>query len=160
MRTIKLKANSGLKGRFRINTYEAGTQNLISQGEWQENLITNANLHGHNLIIRHLFGDITYPLELTRARFGTTNTAPTDTDTNIADPLDYDIEIALREYIGTTGIRIFFFAPNVFIPDDTYYTFATYAGTQTFGMHLLDTPFTKSGAVDTTIEYEYFINNA
>jgi hypothetical protein len=159
MRTLKLKQNSRLKGKFRITTYEAGTENIVHQGDWQENLITNANMHGHNIIVRHLFGDITYPLEITRARFGTSNTAPTDTDTDIVDPLAYNIEIATREYIDTTGIRVFFFAPNVFIPDDTYYTFATYAGTQTFGMHLLDIPFVKSGAVDTTIEYEYFINN-
>jgi hypothetical protein len=160
VRVLRLKNNSKLKGKFRISTYEAGTDNLIWQSDWQENVISNADTNGHNIIIRHLYGDVTYPLEITRARFGTANTTPLASHTDIASPLAYDIEIASRSIVSATEVNILFFAPSVYIPDNTYYTFACYAGTKVFGMHLLDTPFVKSGAVDTTIEYSYSINNA
>lgn len=159
MKVLKLKNNSGLKGKFRISTYEAGTNNLVWQSDWQENVISNADTCGHNIIIRHLFGDITYPLEITRARFGTTNVEPVATDSDIDTPLAYDIEIANREITNTQEVKVYFFAPTVYIPDDTYYTFACYAGTKVFGMHLLDIPFVKVGNVDTTIEYTYSIDN-
>jgi hypothetical protein len=159
VRVLKLKNKSKITGKFRISTYEAGTDNLIWQSDWQENLISNADTHGHNIIIRHLYGDVTYPLEITRARFGTVNTSPTSADTDIASPLAYDIEIASRSIVSATEVSILFFAPNVYIPDDTYYTFGCYAGSKIFGMHLLDTPFEKTGSVDTTIEYVYSIDN-
>ena len=160
VRVLRLKNNSKLKGKFRISTYETGTQNLIWQSDWQENVISNADTCGHNIIIRHLYGDVTYPLEITRARFGTVNTTPLSSHTDIASPLAYDIEIASRSIVSATEVSILFFAPSVYIPDDTYYTFACYSGTKVFGMHLLDTPFEKAGSVDTTIEYSYSIDNA
>lgn len=159
MKVLRIKSNSKLKGRFRITTTKAGTKEIVNQGEWQNNLISNADGHGHNLFIRQLFGDVAYALPVTRGRFGTVNTAPVEADADINTPFAYDIEIALREYIGTTGVRITFFAPSVFISDNTYYTFATYCGTQTFSMSLLDIAFVKVGNVDTTIEYEYYVDN-
>lgn len=159
MKVLKLKASSKIKGRYRIITKIAGTDEVISTSEWQDNLISNADTHGHNLFIRQLFGDLTYALPITRARFGTVNTAPVATDSDIDTPLAYDIEIASREYVGTTGLTVFFFAPNVFIPEDTYYTFAVYVGTQTFSMSLLDVPFVKGINTDTTIEYNYTVDN-
>ena len=159
MKTIKIKRNSKLKGRFRIITSDPVTKEILSTGEWQENIISNASNCGHNVIIQHLYGDITYPLEITRARFGTTNVTPLDTHTDIDSPLAYDIAIATRTYLSNTSIEFIFFAPNVFIPDDTYYTFGCYVGTKVFGMHLLDIPFVKSGNVDTTIQYQYSVDN-
>lgn len=160
MKVIRLKNNSKIKGKFRIITSDPVTKEVIKVGKWQENLISNADTCGHNIIIRHLYGDITYPLEITRARFGTVNTTPLASHTDIASPLAYDIEIASRSIVSATEVNIIFFAPNVYIPDDTYYTFAVYANTKVFGMHLLDTPFEKAGSVDTTIEYSYSIDNA
>jgi hypothetical protein len=159
MKVLKLKNNSKLRGRFRLITSDPITKEIIKTGNWQDNLISNASGCGNNIIVRHLFGDTTYALPITRARFGTTNVTPVATDSGIDSPLAYDIEIASREYIGNTGVRIFFFAPSVYIPDDTYYTFGTFCNTQTFSMHLLDTPFVKSGSVDCTIEYEFYIDN-
>jgi hypothetical protein len=163
MKTLKLKHSSQLKGRFKIQTRVAGTDEIISESPWCENLISKADGHGLNLFIRHLFGDVTYPLEITRARFGTTDVTPVETDDDIDSPLVYDIEVALREYVDETTIRYTFFAPNAFIPDDTYYTFAVYCGTQVFSMALIrdfnTVDFVKSGNVDTTIVYEYFIDN-
>jgi hypothetical protein len=160
VRVLKLKNKSKIKGKFRIITSDPVTKEIIHTGEWQENLISNADTHGHNLIIRHLYGDVTYPLEITRARFGTVNTAPTSADTDIASPLAYDIEIASRSITSATEVQILFFAPTVYIPDDTYYTFGVYAGNKIFGMHLLDTPLEKVGATDITIEYSYQVTNS
>lgn len=162
MRALKVKNKAGVSfsNRFRFHTYEAGTENEIAVSDWQENVVSIADTHGINLFIRQLFGDVSYALPVTRARFGTTNVTPVESDDDIDTPFAYDIEIADREYISTNGLRLYFFAPDAFIPDDTYYTFATYCGDQTFSMALLDTPFVKSGSVDTTIEYEYYINNA
>lgn len=158
-KVLKLKNNSKIQGRFRIITSDPVTKEVLNVGDWQENLISNASQCGHNLIIRHLYGDVTYALPITRARFGTTNVTPLATHTDIDSPLAYDIEIASKEYASTTSITIYFFAPSVYIPDDTYYTFACYAGNNVFGMHLLDTPFVKSGSVDITIEYSYSVAN-
>jgi hypothetical protein len=155
---IKSKEKSKLKGRFRIITKDNET-GIISRGKWQDNLISNANECGHNIIVRHLYGDTAIPLSITKGRFGTTDINPVDTDADIYDPLDYDIDISLRESLSLTSIRLTFFAPSIYIPDDTYYTFATYCGNYVFSMALLDIPFTKTGNVDTTIEYEYSIDN-
>ena len=159
MKVIKLKQNSSLKGKFRIILSDPETKEIIQTGEWQENLISNASNCGHNLIIQHLYGDITYPLEITRARFGTTNVTPLEAHSDIDSPLAYDIEISDREYVSTTEVKFYFFAPSVYIPDDTYYTFAVYANSKVFGMHLLDTPLVKSGATDITVEYSYSVSN-
>jgi hypothetical protein len=159
MKVIKLKQKSSLKGKFRIILSDPVTKEIIQTGDWQENIISNASNCGHNIILQHIYGDITYPLEITRARFGTTNVTPLDTHSDIDSPLAYDIEISTREYVSTTEVKFYFFAPSVYIPDDTYYTFATYAGTKVFGMHLLDTPLVKAGSVDCTIEYSYVVDN-
>lgn len=163
MKTLKLKRNSKIKGKFKILTHEAGTKNLISETGWIENVVSTAENHGLNLFIKHLFGDVTYPLPITHARFGTTDVTPTETDSDIDSPLDYNIEIALRELISTTEMEITFFAANAFIPDDTYYTFATYCGGRTFSMALIrdenTVDFEKVGSVDTTILYRYEIIN-
>lgn len=159
-RVLRLKNNSGLVGKFRIITKNKDTGEVIT-GEWQENLISSAENHGHNLIVKQLGGVVTYSLPITRARFGTTNVTPLEAHTDIDSPLAYDIEISgSPEFPTTKSVRIFFFAPSVFIPADTYYTFATYSNTQTFSMHLLDTPFVSAGNVDVTIEYLYSIANA
>jgi len=159
MENLKLKEKSSLRGRFRLILSDPLTKEILHIGEWQENIISNADTHGHNLFIRQLGGDDTYPLAITRARFGTTNVDPTEADSDIDSPFAYDIEIADTVIVDENTLRLYFFAPSVYIDDDTYYTFATYCGTQTFSMHLLDSPFVKAGNVDTTIEYEYFINN-
>jgi hypothetical protein len=163
MKTLKIKRNSKIKGKFKIITKEAGTENVVSETGWIENLISTAENHGLNLFIKHLFGDITYPLPITRARFGTTDVTPVETDSDIDSPLAYDIEIASRELISNTEMEIIFFAPNVFIPDDTYYTFSTYCGDRTFSMALIRdenvTDFEKTGSVDTTILYRYEVMN-
>lgn len=169
MRVLKIKRNSKISGKFRIATYEKDTFNtdnpvLLNVTEWNHNVVSTADDNGLNLFLKHLYGDITYPLEITHARFGTTDVTPVATDTDIDTPLAYDIEIALREFVDTKTLRYVFFAPDVFIPDDTYYTFATYCDTQVFSMALIrDTntvDFVKAGAVDTTIEYIYSIDNA
>lgn len=159
MKVIKIKNKATIKGKFRIILSNPITKEVIETGAWQENLISNASDCGHNIILQHIYGDITYPLEITRARFGTTNVTPLATHSDIDSPLAYDIEISTREYISTTEVKFYFFAPSVYIPDDTYYTFATYSGTKVFGMHLLDTPLVKVGLTDITIEYSYSVNN-
>ena len=159
MRVIKVKNKSKITGKFRFIFSDPITKEVTQTTDWQENLISNADTCGHNLFLRHLYGDITYPLEITRARFGTTNVTPLDTHTDIDSPLAYDIEIASKEINSTIQRTWFFFAPSVFIPDDTYYTFACYAGNKVFGMHLLDSPLVKSGSTDITIEYSYTVNN-
>jgi hypothetical protein len=163
MKVLKIKQNSKIKGKFKIITKEAGTDNVISETGWIENLISTAENHGLNIFIKHLFGDVTYPLPITRARFGTTDVTPIATDTDIDSPLAYDIEIATRSIISNTEMEIIFFAPNVFIPDDTYYTFATYCNDRTFSMALIRdenvVDFVKTGNVDTTIVYRYEITN-
>lgn len=160
MKTIRIKNNSKITGKFRFIFSDPITKEVTHTTEWQENLISKASNCGHNIIIQHLYGDVTYPLEITRARFGTTNVTPLETHSDIDTPLAYDIQIASREYISVTEVKFYFFAPNVYIPDDTYYTFACYASNKVFGMHLLDTPLVKSGATDITIEYGYSIANA
>ena len=163
MKVLKVKKNSKIKGKFRIATYEAGTQNLISQTDWSNNVVSVANNQGLNLFIKHLFGDVTFALPITHARFGTTDVTPVETDTDIDSPLAYNIEIATRELVDATTLRIVFFAPNVFIPDDTYYTFGTYQNDRAFSMALIEdtnvTPFVKSGNVDVTCEYLFEISN-
>ena len=164
MKVLKIKKNSKIVGKFKILTHEAGTKNLISETDWIENTVSTASNHGLNLFIKHLFGDVTYALPITRARFGTTDVTPVEADSDIDSPLAYDIEIATRALISNTEMEITFFAPNVYIPDDTYYTFSTYCSDRTFSMALIRdenvSDFTKTGNVDTTIIYRYSIANA
>lgn len=164
MEVIKIKRGATLQGRFRFICKEAGTENIVNQTDWSNNLISTAEDNGLANVMNHLMGDTTYALPITHARFGTTDVTPVAGDTDIDSPLAYDIQIADRETISSTERKIIFFAPNVYIPDDTYYTFATYSGTQTFSMALIrDTnvvDFVKAGSVDITIEYLYEITNA
>lgn len=156
---MKCLSKAGIKGRFRIKEIDPTTGRVLRTGEWIDNLITEADTHGLNMIMRALLNE-SISLGITRARIGMDNTAPAVTDTDLVDPLVYDIEIANRTQIDETTIRIDFFIPNVYLPDDTYREFATYCGTKLFSRALISPDFVKVGNVDVSVEYEYTIANA
>lgn len=144
-----------IKGRLRIKSFVDGK--MVYCSGWQNNLVTEADTHGLNRIIRLLAGQNT-PIGITKGKIGTGNTAPTVADTNLETPIE-DVEIANITITDTTTVLIEFFISSAFLPDNTYREFGTFIGDKMFSRALLDTPYEKAGLADTAIDYEFNISN-
>jgi hypothetical protein len=155
---MQVNSNNTIKGRFRFIQYKAGTKEVVNVGEWNKNLIVTSANQGINRIIRAMKGD-DLSIEITKARIGTGNTAPTEADTDLEAPLAYDIEIANRTEVDAQTILFEFFIPNAFLPDDDYTEFGAYTGSTLFSRALISPTFEKVGNVDVSAEYEFVINN-
>ncbi len=156
---MKIKQNNSLQGRFRFKEYHAVTGELLRTTDWQKNLIMSAEYQGLNAILKLMQGDDSFGIEITRARIGTGNTAVNENQTDLVAPLAYDIQIANVTEINNKTVLYEFFLPDLFIPNNTYREFATYAGTKMFSRALILPVYVKASNTNTTCEYEFTIAN-
>lgn len=156
---MNIKNSQKITGKFRFKSYEKGTKNLLSVSEWCHNLISTADGHGLNLIMRLLSGDNTYPLEITKAKIGTGTTPASVTDTDIETLGADNILLANRTMLSTTSVLFEFFIPDVQLPNGDYTEFATFCGEQMFSRSIITPTFTKPDNTDTSVEYQYDISN-
>lgn len=144
-----------IKGRLRIKTF---TDGKWSVGDWQDNLVVEADTHGLNRFIRALANE-SVSLAITHGKLGTGTTAPTVDDTDIETVAVANVEIANRTIVDNTTVLIEFFISDAFLPEDTYTEFGTFIGDKMFSRALLDTPYEKVGVADIAIDYEFVISN-
>ena len=153
---IKLKNNFQLKGRYRFKTFKAGTKELIRETGWISNLIMmNATTGGHGLylVLNQLLGITTYGLEISQAKIGTSDQAPTINDTDLIVPVVSGIAVAQRQRIADDEIMITFFINDSELPNGDYKEFGIFCEAQLFARSLISPTYSKSSGEDSQIDY-------
>jgi len=152
----KIKA----KGKYRILVYKAGTDELLKTTDWISNLIVLNTNSGLNLVAKHLIGDDTYSLEITKAKMGDDDTAPADADTDLGNTVVNDILWASREE-SSVGVVLFqFFVADSEMPDQDYKEFGIFCGDRLFARSIITPTFTKSSGQDIRVEYQITLTNS
>ncbi len=162
---LNLKEKQFIFGKVRITKYRAGTNEVVSQSDWMDNLIVNNDGRGKNLIAQRLVGVNTYSLNVTHGELGTSIGTPTAADTALGTPAARTTK-ALGS-IGSTlnEAQLQFFWTDSQLANGTYYEFGTFvdglSGTSTgqmFNHILFSTPYTKATGEDTTVEVDFTIS--
>ena len=148
-----LKDNSGIQGKLRFTTYEAGTEIVLRQSDWHKNLVVSNTDHGLNLVLQHLAGTTTYALEITQAKIGDDNTAATNNDTDLGNALVSDIVVATVTETTTSQLTFEFFITDSELAEDTYEEFGIFATNQMFARSIISPGYAKSIGEDTKVEY-------
>lgn len=177
MKKVEIKTNFDLSGRYRfvslkakpkwipvkvwLALYHAGLLEswVIRRGPVIENHVVFNEDHGVNLVIQHLGGIDTYPLELNLAAIGTGTTPPTDEDEDLETPVVTGI-IRATVQVNLDNIVTEWFMTDDELPAGEYTEFALYAGTQMFTRSLVDPSHTKADGEDTLVEYTVAGNNS
>ena len=159
--TLK-KENIVPTGRVRIIQKKAGTEEIISIGDWTDNIVVRGTDTGADIILDRLNGDNTYSLNLTYADIGTSATAPTIADTVLGAP----VARALKAYGAVSGnvLTLQYFFTNAALANGTYREFGTYVdGSATlstgklFNHVLFSSAYVKTSGVDTTVEVQFTV---
>lgn len=133
-------------------------QNRISEPVVTENLIMVDTNKGKALIAQWLIGVTTYPVGINWGAIGTSNTAPTVTDSQLGAEVARSSPLFTQITGSNTAVLQFFF-PDSSLTNTTYYEFGSFvSGTNTansgqiFNRALLSSPFNKVSGVDTTVQ--------
>lgn len=152
MKKLKLKNKGGLEGSLVFKVHDSITGEFLYETEPIKNLIVSSDGYGRNLIIRQLAGDTTYPIEIDSASIGTGSTDPTDSTTDLSNPVLEDIQVSSS--IVSNDIVVFsFFIANAELPNTTYNEFCLKCNGRMFSMLILSPAFTKTANQNTTAEY-------
>ncbi len=155
---LRVKDNTGIKGKARIIKSNSLTGEVISISDWFDNLVVAGTGTGVNIITRLLGGDNTYSLQITSLKIGTGTTPPTNSDTDIETEVFEKTSIADKT-ISTSSVLFSFFIGTGDLPNGTYTELTLHAGTQLFSRLLITPAFVKGTNEDLTIEYQLSVNN-
>lgn len=154
----QVKSNTGIKGKYTITKYKAGTKEVISSQE-VDNLVVANTGNGTDLITRQLIGDDTYTLEIDSASIGTGTSDPSTADTGLETPVLADI--ARTKAVATpTSVTLDFFIPDATLANGSYSEFGLFCGDQLFARSIIAPAFTKSSGEDTAINYQITITTS
>lgn len=163
MNKIKQKEQTGISGRVRIITYQAGTKEILRRTPWFKNLVVSGTNTGRNLICQRLAGTNTYSLNITHADIGTGTNVPQNTD--IALQTAVVRAAKTNAIVANNVVTLQFFFSDAALPNGTYREFGTFvdglAGMGTgklFNRVLFGIAYLKSAGEDTTVEIAFTFN--
>ncbi len=133
---------------------------IISRSPEMENLIMLDTNKGLNLIMQHLNGVTTYPLELTSLAIGTGTTPPASTDSGLQTPVTSGIVKAIGSNPSPGVFYSEWFITDGELPNGTYNELGLFAGAQIFTHALITPGHVKAAATDTLIVYTITASNA
>lgn len=131
----------------------------------QENLVMQAANLGNDIIIQRLCAINTYSLNILYGEIGTSNTAPTSSDTGLNTSAARTGTSFAQDY-GNTQANLQFFFSDALLLNTTYYEFGTFVdgvlGTpgsgQMFNHALFASPYVKTAGNDTTVQQSFIIS--
>ncbi len=158
---IKTNEAISIKGKVRITTRRAGTDEVLRRSPWMKNLLVISPSRGKNLIVQRLTGVNTYSLNIKYGEIGTGSAAPTTADTGLNTP-SVRVPVSLASTsVSLSEAQFQFFMSDAQLPNGTYREFGMFvdgdAGTATgqfFNHILFTTAYTKAAGEDTTIEVD------
>lgn len=147
------KNKLGIRGKYQITTYKAGTKEVLRKSPWIENLVVANSTSGVGLITQHLAGNTANPLEIDKAAIGTGTTSPTVADTGLETAVLTGIE---RTGISATdtSVTVDFFITDGELANGTYSEFGIFADTRLFARSIISPAFTKASGEDVSINYQ------
>lgn len=133
---------------------------IISRSPTIENLIMLDTNKGLNLIMQHLNGVTTYPLEVNSLSIGTGTNAPTSTDSNLQTPVATGIVKAIGSITAPGVFYSEWFITDGELADGTYNELGLFCGSQIFARSLISPAHVKAALTDTLIVYTITASNA
>ena len=162
---MNIEESLKITGQVRITKYRAGTQEILWQSEWMNNLVVNGSNTGKNLIVQRLIGTTTYSLNIAYGEIGTSAGSPTASDVGIGTPT-----VRVATSLASIGsamneAQLQFFFADAQLANGTYQEFGTFvdgtaatASGQLFNHILFSSPYTKASGEDTTVEVDFTIS--
>lgn len=148
-----------LKGRVRVITHKAGTDEILRVSPWSDNLIMNGTNTGLNIILDRLNSDNTYSLNINYADIGTGTNTPALSDTQLQTAISRTAK-ANGSVAGST-LSLFFFWPDANLANGSYTEFGAFIdGTSSvntgkiFERALFGITYTKATGEDTTVQLD------
>lgn len=161
-RMFEVIGKIGIKGKFKIKSFRAGTQKFLRETEWNENLVVFNTTSGLNLVMEALLGSGTLSLEVSKAKLGTGSTAAADANTDLQTATVDNIIIATEDITATNKITLTFFAPDADVPNGTYNEVGIFVDSvdpRLFARAIISPAFTKATNEDSQIEYTLTFDN-
>ena len=142
----------GFRGVLTIRKYRGGE--LCWQSALMRNkVVSGSGGYGRNLVMRHLYGDTTYPLEIDSMSLGDGNAAPADSDTALDNPTVTGVPLTTRALANNVlSIDVFITSEN--LPNGTYREIGFSCDDRLFSRLLLVPEFTKDEGEDVLFSYE------
>lgn len=160
MKTIKLKSKSGIRGKYKITVFKAGTREVLRESDWIENLVVKNSNNGVNIIIKRLLGTLTNDIVVTKAKIGDDNTAAVDADTDLGNTILDNISIATKVETDLNVVTFVFFMTDSELNDDTYEEFGIFCTDQLFARSIISPAHVKASGEDTQVTYTITIANS
>lgn len=142
-----------VQGRYKIKVHDSRTGEFKRETGWIKNLVMNNGNNGIRLLVQHLLNNKTNQIEIDSASIGTSNQAPSASDTDLIAPVTTGVAVAKSANLGATA-QFDFFITDAQLPDGTYREFGIFCGPNIFARSLIDPEFTKVSNEDVTITYE------
>lgn len=133
---------------------------IISRSPVIENLIMLDTNKGLNLIMQHLNGVTTYPLEIDSLAIGTGTNAPTSTDSGLQTPVFSGVPKAIGNLTAPGVWYSEWFITDGELADGTYNELGLFCGSQIFTRSIITPAHVKAAATDTLIVYTITASNA
>lgn len=155
-----------MEGSYVIKTWDANKvkcfedtkhSSPLSVSDRIKNLIVLGTGYGKDLVIRRLYGDTTYALEIDSAAIGTGSTAPANSDTGLEAATLSGIVVA-DSVLGSGYVTFSFFITDAQLANGTYREFGIFANLRLFARSLITPVFTKASNVNISVDYTITLN--
>ena len=138
------------KGQF---TFKSMRNGVVVREQVIPNQVLNTTDRGVQLLIQHMAGVTTNPIDIDTLSIGTGNTARTPTMTDLVTPVTTDIPFADRAAVGNEFEADFFILDSE-LPDDTYYEVGVFMHGKMYASALISGGFSKVTGEDLLISYK------
>lgn len=132
---------------------------IIHRSPIIENLIMLDDDIGLNLIMQHISGDVTFPLEIDSLRIGTGTTPPASSDTNLQTPVLSGVVKAIGSLTAPGTYYSEWFITDGELANGSYNELGLFCGSQIFTRSLIDPAHVKAALTDTLIVYTITVSN-
>ena len=153
---MNLQSNIGIIGEFRVTKYKNGKAFV---GDWQKNLVVSSSGVGRNIIVQHLTGTTSNPLEITQMTLSTNDTAPTVADTSLGGT-EVNTPVQLLSISGSEAnvINLSAFFTDNELPNNTYNKIGLKMGSILLTSALLVSTIEKDTGEEYRIDYRLSIS--
>ena len=142
---------AGAAGMFKIAAFKGGV--LQRETPWQKNKVMNNTDRGVQLLIQHMAGITTNPIDIDTLSIGTGSSPRTTAMTDLEVPVTTGIPYADRGAISNEWAGDFFIL-DAELPDDTYNEIGIFMHELMYATALIDGGFSKVTGEDLLISYK------
>lgn len=155
----KTNAQAGIFGRYRFAIVDSITGEMIERSPWIHNKVVKNGSNGVNNVAKHLNGEDTNPLEISKASIGTGTTAPADGDIALESETLGNINLGGKTR-SLNVVDISIFITDAELPNGTYTELGLhYVNNDLFARSLIQPAIVKGSNQNISIDYQVTVNN-